>query len=79
MVGKHKIVSTAVDCMNLLNPRDGSVSLTGTIFTSVATYSCNDGFSLNGRVTRMCQADGTWSEDAPTCERESNNRHVHVC
>ena len=56
--------------MNLLNPRDGSVSLTSTTFNSVAMYGCNEGFSLMGVATRICQADGTWSGEAPTCERK---------
>ena len=40
---------------------------------SVATHSCDTGYTLNGgsTMTRTCQSDGTrgtWSGSAPTCE-----------
>ena len=46
------------------------MDLTGTIVDSTATYSCNDGFTLEGQSTRTCQDDGEWSGSAPTCERK---------
>ena len=61
---------TAVDCGPLDPPMDGSVTLTGTVFGSVATYSCNDGFGLEGEETRECQANSQWSGEAPTCVRK---------
>ena len=33
-----------------------------------AVYSCNDGFELVGDRKRLCQGDGTWYGEAPTCE-----------
>ena len=39
-----------------------------TIFNSVATYSCNDGYNLvDGDMMRTCLASGNWSGAAPTC------------
>ena len=46
------------------------MDLTGTVVDSTATYSCNDGFTLEGQSTRTCQDDGEWSGSAPTCERK---------
>ena len=45
----------------------GNVTLQGTTYEDVATYSCNLGFLISGRRTRKCLIDGYWSESAPTC------------
>ena len=39
-------------------------------FSSVASYSCDQGFGLQGDATRVCQADGTWSGRTPQCISE---------
>ncbi|XP_064397086.1 uncharacterized protein LOC135343963 isoform X2 [Halichondria panicea] len=60
-----------LDCEALSDPANGEVDTAsaGTVFPSgIATYSCEDGYILTGSVTRMCQNDGTWSGEAPTCE-----------
>ena len=61
---------TVVDCGNLSNPRFGKVVLSGTVFGSTATYSCQPGYILVGQSTRSCQADGDWSGRAPVCRRK---------
>ena len=38
---------------------------------TVAIYSCDIIYTLNGGSTRTCQSDGTWSGSAPTSESES--------
>ena len=58
----------AVDCGTLAAPQNGQVTLTATTFMSTATYSCNSGYNLSGSGTRTCQASGTWSDTAPTCD-----------
>jgi hypothetical protein len=35
---------------------------------STATYTCNDNYQLKGASTRMCQPDGTWSGEEPSCD-----------
>ena len=35
---------------------------------SVATHSCDTGYTLIGGSTRTCQSDGTWSGSEITCE-----------
>jgi len=42
----------------------------------IVTYSCDEGHDLVGNITRVCQADGTWTGMAPTCERKLNARVV---
>jgi hypothetical protein len=52
---------------NLVAPTNGTVTPTMGTTGTVATYSCNAGYSLTGNATQTCQADGTWSGTAPTC------------
>lgn len=59
--------SPVIDCGSLTPPRFGSVELTGTIFGSTATYSCQQGYTLIGDATRNCQANGQWSGFPPFC------------
>ena len=60
---------TVVDCGNLTDPVNGSVTHTsGTTFGQTATYSCNTGYNLVGDSTRTCQATGVWSGSEPTCQ-----------
>ena len=58
---------SAADCDNLNDPSNGQVTLTGTVFGSVASYECDTGFSLVGNMERTCQDDGEWSGTDPTC------------
>ena len=37
---------------------------------SVATHSCDTGYTLNGGSTRTCEGGGIWTASAPTCEGE---------
>jgi len=58
------------------HPENGMVTWTGLTLGDTATYTCDDGFELNGAETRTCQSDETWSDVPPTCERKylcSNN------
>ena len=64
----HLLITTAPVCPVLAAPANGQVDATVRDFGSVATYSCNDGFALNGEATRTC-GDGEWTGEAPTCER----------
>jgi CUB/sushi domain-containing protein len=58
----------AVDCGALSAPASGSVDTTGgTLFGAVAMYGCMTGYGLVGVGSRTCQADGTWSDAAPSC------------
>ena len=58
------------DCCSLPNPVNGQVEFNDARVGSVANYSCNVGYTLNGTSTRTCEADGEWSGDPPTCDRE---------
>ena len=66
-------ITSIVSCGSLPSPLNGQVQLNGTTVGSVANYSCNRRYILNGTSTRTCEADGEWSGDPPTCEREKSS------
>ena len=41
--------------------------LGGTTYGSLAVYSCNLGYYTNETKSRVCQANGSWSNTVPTC------------
>ncbi len=48
-------------------------------FSSLATYSCNPGYTLTGGSrTRLCLSGGIWDGSAPVCEGEVCNFYT-VC
>jgi hypothetical protein len=58
-----------VDCGAPEAPASGSVdSSLGTTFGLSVTYTCNAGHELQGDAMRSCEADGSWSGTAPSCE-----------
>lgn len=62
---------SAFDCGRLDTPRNGRVRVTGTRPGSVASYSCNVGFNLEGgNENRRCVDLFGWDGSAPTCQRK---------
>ena len=58
----------AVDCQGLTPPLNGQISYVGgTTFGATATYSCNEGYDLDGEGIRICESLGEWSGMEPTC------------
>ena len=63
------ITNMFVGCPNLSAPAHGSVDyISGVDVGSQAIYSCEQGYSLVGISTRVCQSDGTWSGQPPLCQ-----------
>ena len=62
-------------CPHLEAPADGSVLYSDRVVESVAQYSCNEGFSLVGGTSRICQSDGIWSGEEPICQRGNIGGH----
>ena len=61
-------MSSFVDCNVPPTPAGGSVDFPGgTTYLSVATYSCDLGYTMIGSPTSTCQADSTWSNLDPYC------------
>ena len=61
-------------CPTLSNPENGRVTVNTRNVGSVATYTCNSGYTLFGAEMRMCAQDsgviGFWALQPPTCLRE---------
>ena len=60
-----------IDCGDLPNLLNGTVILTGTVEGSIANYTCDEGFTPDGPVVRMCRNNRMWSGVPPICEGES--------
>ena len=58
---------SAVDCGGLPPLPNGLMVINDTTFNSTASYSCDTGYELVGNTTRICQANGNWSGDQPSC------------
>jgi len=57
-----------VNCGDPDSPANGDVSFTTTTEGSIADYSCDEGYDLNGVTQWRCQGNNSWSESVPTCE-----------
>ncbi|XP_046691667.1 E-selectin-like isoform X1 [Silurus meridionalis] len=60
---------TAVQCPAVKTPQDGSVSCTDQTLSlgSVCSFSCSEGFILEGASSTECTKTGEWSADVPKC------------
>ena len=59
-----------IDCGNLSHIPNGVVTVSGTLFSSTAEYTCNDGYMLLGGATRTCESTEMWSGTEPACSRK---------
>ena len=59
---------TGVDCSTPKQLRSGTVNYDGTGYNMVVVYKCDEGYSLIGSSTRVCQSSGEWSGEEPFCE-----------
>ncbi|CAH1263509.1 CSMD3 [Branchiostoma lanceolatum] len=62
-------VCNRTECPDPVAPAHGSV-MAGTFYGDTATYSCQNGYEIDGTAIRTCQADQTWSGMDPTCTRK---------
>ena len=61
------LVLIVVSCDLLAPPPDGTLETTGRVFGSHASYTCDEGFTLQGDMERECDSSGTWTGVAPIC------------
>lgn len=74
------ILSSAVTCGFPGSPSKGSVSPSGSShkYGTVATFSCEIGYNLQGSATRTCQGDSQWSGAVPVCQSKSCTSSFHI-
>ncbi|CAH1268921.1 Hypp4020 [Branchiostoma lanceolatum] len=54
---------TTRECPALAAPANGALSPPGaSAYQDEVTFSCNQGFEMDGAVSATCQANGTWTE-----------------
>lgn len=64
-----KIFSLLLECEPLDTPSNGSLKYSnGMTYRSVATFSCDSGFLLDGNLERTCLEDNSWNGTNPTCK-----------
>ena len=68
------LVPVVTDCGLLIDPANGDITYSdGTVEGSVATYSCDPGFMLEGEMTRNCGSNGEWTGPAVACVAEGDD------
>uniref|UniRef100_A0A671PAW8 Sushi, von Willebrand factor type A, EGF and pentraxin domain-containing protein 1 n=1 Tax=Sinocyclocheilus anshuiensis TaxID=1608454 RepID=A0A671PAW8_9TELE len=60
-------VCVPAQCETPPSPEYGSVIVTDSALGSLAEYSCEEGYELNGQTIRQCISGKQWSDDAPRC------------
>ena len=78
-----------VTCSDLPSLTNGDIDYGGAGSTNsrqvdtMATYTCDTGYTLNGVTTRTCGSDGVWSGSGnglpPNCQRTYNYGLCTVC
>ena len=56
------------DCGEPESPENGMISFVRTVEGSVANYTCDEGYTLDGVTQRVCGEDGQWTGDVPLCQ-----------
>ncbi len=57
-----------VTCSALISLTNGDITPDSRSVGTVATYTCDTGYTLSGDTTRTCGSAGVWSGSAPTCQ-----------
>ncbi|XP_019630706.1 PREDICTED: P-selectin-like [Branchiostoma belcheri] len=58
-----------LQCRTLMAPANGALSPVGAnSYQDVVTFTCDQGYGLDGAYSVRCQAGQTWSAPVPTCQ-----------
>lgn len=63
-------------CPELTDPPNGRVNYTSITFSSLAHYTCNDGYRINGASVLQCLRGGLWNNTPPTCQGSYSIQHA---
>ncbi|XP_053399292.1 CUB and sushi domain-containing protein 3-like [Mercenaria mercenaria] len=59
--------ASCVKCSDIEQPQNGTLVLQSNGTTTSTQYSCDVGFTLSGSSEVTCSADGTWTDQTPSC------------
>ena len=62
------VLFPVIQCATLPSIHNGKMVCTGTEYGKHCTFSCDDGYDLQGNQKRVCQLDGTWSGKQTSCK-----------
>nr|XP_018671091.1 sushi, von Willebrand factor type A, EGF and pentraxin domain-containing protein 1 [Ciona intestinalis] len=61
-----------IECPVLIDPVNGRISCSeNSKYLSECEFECHAGYEVVGSATTLCQADKTWTNVSPTCQRIS--------
>ena len=63
----HTLCGVLADCGMPDIPTNGMVSFNSTVEGSMANYTCDEGYILDGVFQQTCEENGQWSGD-PQCQ-----------
>ena len=62
------ILLLTTDCGAPNSINNGSIVIDeGMLYNATVTYSCDTGYYLSNNVSRVCDDNGVWSGEDPTC------------
>ena len=64
---KNVHVFNFTECGSPPSPGNGSVIHNSNVTNGIATYTCNDGFTLEGNMHRVCINGSGWNGTLPMC------------
>ena len=62
-----------ITCHSLGSLDNGHIDVTDMRYGARARYQCNVGYRLEGPSFRSCLADGTWSDETPSCPGKTSS------
>ena len=65
-----------VTCGDPGTPSNGQRQLSGQNFGTEVTYTCDEGYELEGSQRRTCEARGEWSGELPQCKSKLDRAHL---
>ena len=68
-----------IDCGDPGTPQNGARTGNSFTFESTVSYTCNDGYELQGSATQTCQQTSRWTDQRPVCARKIQHNSVWAC
>lgn len=65
-----KLSLLEITCQSLAPLEHGHIDVPDMRYGARAKYQCDVGHRLEGPAFRTCLADGTWSDETPSCPRK---------